>query len=53
MGLLRYEWWYSEVGATNGHALKINSATATGLEWGAVTTTGEDDQIVLAVQVFG
>ena len=41
------------VGATNGHALKINSATATGLEWGAVTTTGEDDQIVLAVQVFG
>jgi len=41
------------VGATNGHALKINSATATGLEWGAVTTTGEDDQTVLAVQVFG
>ena len=41
------------VGGTNGHALKINSATATGLEWGAVTTTGEDDQIVLAVQVFG
>ena len=41
------------VGGTNGHALKINSATATGLEWGAVTTTGEDDQIVLAIQVFG
>ena len=24
------------VGATNGHVLKVNSATATGLEWGAV-----------------
>ena len=41
------------VGATNGHVLKVNSATSTGLEWGSVATSGEDDQIVLAVQVFG
>ena len=41
------------VGATNGHVLKVNSATDTGLEWGAVSVAGEDDQVVLAVQVFG
>jgi hypothetical protein len=41
------------VGGTNGHVLKVNSATSTGLEWGSVATSGEDDQIVLAVQVFG
>ena len=41
------------VGSTNGHVLKVNSATATGLEWGAVSISGEDDQIALAVQVFG
>ena len=41
------------VGTTNGHVLKVNSAMATGLEWGSVSTSGEDDQIVLAVQVFG
>ena len=41
------------VGATNGHVLKVNNATATGLEWGSASTSGEDDQVVLAVQVFG
>jgi hypothetical protein len=38
---------------TDGQALLADSSQSTGLRWGSVTTTGEDDQIVLAVQVFG
>lgn len=38
---------------TNGQALLADSTQATGLRWGSVATSGEDDQIVLGVQVFG
>jgi hypothetical protein len=41
------------VGATDGHVLKVKASASTGLEWGAVSISGEDDQIALAVQVFG
>ena len=37
----------------NGQALLADSTQTTGLRWGSVTSSGEDDQIVLAVQVFG
>ena len=40
------------VGA-NGQALLADSTQSTGLRWGSVTASGEDDQIALAVQVFG
>jgi hypothetical protein len=38
---------------TNGQALLADSTQTTGLRWGSVTASGEDDQIALAVQVFG
>jgi hypothetical protein len=38
---------------SDGHALIADSTQANGMRWGSVTTSGEDDQIVLAVQVFG
>jgi hypothetical protein len=38
---------------TNGQALLADSTQSTGLRWGSVTASGEDDQIALAVQVFG
>lgn len=38
---------------SNGQALLADSTQTTGLRWGSVTASGEDDQIVLAVQVFG
>ena len=36
---------------TNNYYLKANSATATGLEWSALTA--DDDQPILAAQIFG
>ena len=38
---------------SNGQALLADSTQSTGLRWGSVTASGEDDQIALAVQVFG
>jgi hypothetical protein len=38
---------------TDGQALLADSTQTTGLRWGSVTASGEDDQIALAVQVFG
>jgi hypothetical protein len=39
---------------TNGHYLKANSGTATGLEWAALTVPpADDDQPILASQIFG
>lgn len=37
---------------TDGYFLKADSGQATGLAWAAVSTSGESDQIALAVQVF-
>jgi hypothetical protein len=39
---------------TNGYYLKANSGTGTGLEWAEVTVPpADDDQIILAAQIFG
>ncbi len=38
---------------TNGHVLTADSATASGLKWASATTAGDDDQLILASQVFG
>jgi collagen type I alpha len=39
---------------TNDYYLKANSATASGLEWAAVTVPpADDDQAILAAQIFG
>ena len=37
---------------TNGQALLADSTQTSGLRWGNVTTTGEDDQIVIATRMF-
>lgn len=37
---------------TDGYFLKANSGAATGLEWAQVSTSGDSDQITIAVQVF-
>lgn len=41
------------IGPTNGHVLQIDSSTATGLKWASVSILPDDDQIILASQVFG
>ena len=39
---------------TNGYYLKANSGAGTGLEWAEVTVPpADDDQIILAAQIFG
>lgn len=38
---------------TNGTYLRTNSSTTTGLEWATLTVIPDDDQFILAGQVFG
>lgn len=43
------------VGATNGHVLTVDSSESAGIKWAAASgggTPGDDDQTILAVQVF-
>ena len=37
----------------NNEVLAVDTSTASGLKWMAITTSGDSDQIVLATQVFG
>ena len=37
---------------TNGQALVADSAETGGVRWGNVTSSGEDDQIVIATRMF-
>lgn len=38
---------------TNSDVLMIDTSTATGLKWASVSTSGDDDQLLLAGQIFG
>ena len=40
------------VGATNGHTLTVDSSEASGMKWSQTIATPDDDQLIIATQVF-
>lgn len=40
------------VGATNGHVLTVDSSEAAGIKWSQTIATPDDDQLIMATQVF-
>jgi len=40
------------VGVTDGHVLTVDSTTSEGIKWAAGSSPTDDDQNILAVQVF-